>query len=259
MSTHTINDLALIHKGAEVDSDVSVGPYSVIGENVRIGKGTVIGPHVVISGWTEIGENCQISPHAVIGEPPQHHDYHGERSYVKIGNNNIIREYVTVHRSMHEEKATIVGNDNFFMACSHVAHDCVIGDQVTVTNYVGISGHVTVEDKVVLGGHSGVHQFVRLGTLCMVGGYSRVIKDIPPYIMAEGNPARVKGLNVIGLRRADIGRETRSNIKKAYKLLYLSGLNTTQALTRIKEEINMENEIAHFVQLIEESERGICA
>ncbi|HUU51198.1 MAG TPA: acyl-ACP--UDP-N-acetylglucosamine O-acyltransferase [Nitrospinota bacterium] len=254
-----IDKLASVHKRAEIDSDVSIGPYSVIGENVRIGRGTKIDSNVVIKGWTEIGENCQISSGAVLGEAPQHMGYKGEKSYVRIGNYNIIREFVTIHRSCKERETTCIGHNNFFMAYSHVGHDCLIGSHVIITSFVGISGHVTVEDRVVIGGHTAIHQFVRIGTLAMVSGTSRVVKDIPPYFIAEGNPSRIRAVNVVGLRRAGISQETRNNIKKAYKVLYHSNLNTSQALEKIKEEIKMEKEIAHLIEFIEKSERGICA
>jgi UDP-N-acetylglucosamine acyltransferase len=254
-----IDNLASVHKRAEIDSDVSIGPYSVIGENVRIGRGTKIDSNVVIKGWTEIGENCQISSGAVLGEAPQHMGYKGEKSYVRIGNYNIIREFVTIHRSYKEGEATRIGDNNFFMAYSHVGHDCLIGSHVIITSFVGISGHVTIEDRVVMGGHTAIHQFVRIGTLAMVSGTSRVVKDIPPYFIAEGNPSRIRAVNVVGLRRAGISQETRNNIKKAYKVLYHSNLNTSQALEKIKEEIKMEKEIAHLIEFIEKSERGICA
>lgn len=254
-----IDKLSSVHKGAEIDSDVSIGPYSVIGENVKVGRGTKIDSNVVIKGWTEIGEGCQISSGAVLGEAPQHTGYKGEKSYVKIGNHNIIREFVTIHRSYREEEATCIGDNNFLMAYSHVGHDCLIGSHVIITSFVGISGHVALEDSVVLGGHTAIHQFVRIGTLAMVSGTSRVVKDVPPYFIAEGNPTRIRAVNSIGLQRADIDQETRSNIKRAYKILYHSNLNTSQALEKIKQELKTGKEIAHLIKFIEKSERGICA
>lgn len=259
MDKKVIDKLASIHKRAEIDSDVSIGPYSVIGKNVRIGRGTRIDSNVVIKGWTEIGENCQISSGAVLGEAPQHMGYKGEQSYVRIGNHNIIREFVTIHRSVKEEGVTAIGDNNFFMAYSHVGHDCLIGSHVIVTSFVGISGHVTVEDRVIMGGHTAIHQFVRIGTLAMVSGTSRVVKDVPPYFIAEGNPTIIRAVNVVGLRRVSVGQKTRNNIKKAYKVLYHSNLNTSQALEKIRQEIEMEKEIAYLIEFIENSERGICA
>ena len=256
---HKIDSRAVIHKGAEIDSDVSIGPYAVIGENVKIGRGTVIDAHATIHGWTEIGENCRISSGAVLGDAPQSYGYKGERTYVRIGNNNIIREFVTVHRSAKEEETTRIGDDNFLMAYVHVGHDCLIGNQTTITSYVAIAGHVIIEDKAIIGGMTAIHQFVRLGTLSMTGGVSRAIKDVPPYFLASGNPTVIQGLNVVGLRRAGIKPEVRTNLKKAYHIIYRSGLNVTQAVQRIREEMEVKDEIAHLVQFIEESERGICA
>ena len=254
-----IHPTSIISPGAEIAEDTYIGPFCIIHDKVRLGKGSRLISNVIIEGATEIGENCRISSGAVLGDAPQSYGYKGERTYVRIGNNNIIREFVTVHRSAKEEETTRIGDDNFLMAYVHVGHDCLIGNQTTITSYVAIAGHVIIEDKAIIGGMTAIHQFVRLGTLSMTGGVSRAIKDVPPYFLASGNPTVIQGLNVVGLRRAGIKPEVRTNLKKAYHIIYRSGLNVTQAVQRIREEMEVKDEIAHLVQFIEESERGICA
>lgn len=251
-----IHKTAVIHKNAKIGEGVKIGPFAVIGEHVIIGNNTEIDSHVCLS-WSEIRDNCKISQGAVLGGSPQVLKHKDCPSYVKIGRNNIIREFVTIHRSMKENGATLIGDDNYLMAYAHIAHDCQIGNETIITSYAGLSGHVIVEDKAVIGGAAGVHQFVRIGRLSMVGGMSRVVKDVPPYCLVEGNPAEPKGLNVVGLRRNRIAQDKREDLKQAFKLLYQSGLNTSQAVESIKKGINPGEEIAHLIEFIEKSQRGI--
>lgn len=253
-----IDPRAVIDTQAELGEEVVVGPFSVIGPQVKIGAGTVIGSHVVIERFTEIGPGCKISHGAVIGTPPQDYKYMEGVSFVRIGSENDIREFVTIHRSSRQGESTIIGNRNLFMAYSHVAHDCIIGDDVILTNYSGLSGYVTVEDGAIISGLVGVHQFVRIGTLAMISGMTRVSQDIVPYVIAEGNPAEIKGLNSIGLRRKGFSAELRLALKRAFKLLFRYSLNTTQALDRIKSEVELFPEIDHLIEFIAKSERGIC-
>ncbi|MBI5183331.1 MAG: acyl-ACP--UDP-N-acetylglucosamine O-acyltransferase [Nitrospinae bacterium] len=253
-----IHERSIVHKSAEIGDDVVIGHFSVIGPNVKIGDGTEISSNVCIEGWTEIGKNCQIGHGAVLGGKPQIVEYQGERSFVKIGDNNVIREYVTINRSGKEDKATIIGNNCYLMAYTHIAHDCQIGNEVVITNYTGLPGHIVVEDKVVISGYVGIHQFVHIGRLSMISGLSRISKDILPYSLIEGNPAKVRGINVIGLRRSNITPNIRNDIRQAFKLLFYSKLNTSQALEKIKNEIEMHDEIRNIVEFIESSERGLC-
>ncbi|MDO8445947.1 MAG: acyl-ACP--UDP-N-acetylglucosamine O-acyltransferase [Deltaproteobacteria bacterium] len=253
-----IHNMAVIHSKAEIGEGVEIGPYAVIGENVRIGGGSKIGPHAVIEGWTEIGSNCDIGPSVVIGTPPQDIGYKGQRAFVKVGDNNVLREFVTVHRASKEDGYTTVGNNNFIMAYSHIAHDCKLGNNIIIANYAGISGHVEIGDRTVISGLVGIHQFVRIGTMCMIGGMSRILRDIVPYVITEGHTATPRGLNAIGLRRNGVDSQTRTEIKKAYKLLFRSDLTTEQALERIRTEVKDTPEIREFVKFVEGSKRGIA-
>lgn len=256
--SNKIHNTTVIHPNAEIAEDVEIGPYAVIGENVRIGGGSKIGPHAVIEGWTEIGSNCDIGPSVVIGSPPQDIGYKGQRAFVKVGDNNVLREFVTIHRASKEDGYTTVGNNNFIMAYSHIAHDCKLGNSIIIANYAGISGHVEIGDRTVISGLVGIHQFVRIGTMCMIGGMSRILRDIVPYVITEGHTATPRGLNAIGLRRNGVDSQTRTEIKKAYKLLFRSELTTEQALERISTEVKDTPEIREFVKFIEGSKRGIA-
>ncbi len=255
---YCVHEKSIVHDNAEIGNDVVIGPFSVIGSNVKIGDGTKISSNVCIEGWTEIGKNCQIGHGSVLGGDPQIVEYQGQRSFVKIGDNNVIREYVTINRSCKEERATVIGNNCYLMAYTHIAHDCQVGNEVVITNYTGVPGYIVIEDKVVISGYVGIHQFVRIGRLSMISGLSRIPKDILPYSLVEGNPAKIRGLNVVGLRRNNITPNIRDDIKQAFKLLFHSKLNTTQALERIKKEIKMHNEIRNIVEFIENSKRGLC-
>ncbi|MCC6442933.1 MAG: acyl-ACP--UDP-N-acetylglucosamine O-acyltransferase [Armatimonadetes bacterium] len=235
--TVKIHPTAIIHPSAEFGEEVEIGPYCVIGEEVRIGARTCLHPHVVLQKWTNIGADCMIHSGAVLGEPPQDHKYKGEKSFLNIGERNHIREFVTIHRAAGEGAATTIGNDNLIMAYSHIGHNCQIGDNITMANMVGVSGHVMIEDKVVFGGIVGVHQYVKIGRIAMIGGYSKVVQDVPPFMMADGRPTKVYGLNIIGLRRNGVAPHARDGLKQAYKLLYRSDLNISQALELIEQEV----------------------
>ncbi len=235
--TTLIHPTAVIHPGATLDSSVRVGPYSVIGEKVTVGPETEIGAHVVLDGYTEIGARNQIFPGAAIGIEPQDLKYDGSVSLVKIGDNNRIREYVTINRATQAGEVTRIGDNNLLMAYVHVAHNCVLGNQVIIANAVSLAGHVEVESNAVIGGVLGIHQFVHIGRFAMVGGMSRIDRDVPPYTVVEGNPCRVRGLNLVGLKRAGL---TRSNggqayreLKEAYRLLYRSDLPLKEALSAL--------------------------
>ncbi|KGF72461.1 UDP-N-acetylglucosamine acyltransferase [Neosynechococcus sphagnicola sy1] len=235
--TTLIHPTAVIHPTAEIHSTVQVGPYAVIGADVKIGAETVIGAHVVIEGPTEIGDRNQIFPGAAIGMEPQDLKYDGSPSWVKIGNDNRIREYVTINRATRAPEATLIGNNNLLMAYAHVAHNCVLENQVIIANGVALAGHVQVESQARISGILGVHQFVHIGRLAMVGGMSRIDRDVPPYMLVEGNPSRVRSLNLVGLRRANFTEleagQVFQSLKKAFRLLYREGLPLSAALDQL--------------------------
>ncbi len=253
-----IHPTAIVAAGAEIASNVEIGPYSIIGPNVKIGGGCRIGAHVVIDGYTTIGEDNRFFTGAVVGSQPQDLKYKGGRCGLTIGDGNTIREYTTINTSTSEENATSIGNGNLLMAYTHVAHECEIHDGVVMANDATLAGHVTVEDKVILGGLAAVHQFVRLGASAIIGGCSKVTKDIMPYSMVDGHPARWQGVNFVGLKRNGIPEDIRADIKKAFKIVCRSNLNTTQALEKIRAELNGRPEINLIIEFIESSSRGVC-
>lgn len=232
-----IHPTAVIHPGAKLHPTVQVGPYAVVGDHVKVGSETVLGAHVVLEGPAEIGAKNQIFSGAVIGSEPQDLKYNGAASWVKIGDGNRIREYVTVNRATGGGEATLIGNNNLLMAYVHVAHNCVIEDSVVISNALAMAGHVHIESRAVIGGASGIHQFVHIGKLAMVGGMSRIDRDVPPYMLVEGNPARVRSLNLVGLKRAGIAEANQGQVfqtlKKAFRVLYRSGLPLNQALEQL--------------------------
>jgi UDP-N-acetylglucosamine acyltransferase len=255
-----IHPTAIVHPTAEIASRVEIGPYSIIGEHVTIGEGTTVAPHVVIRRNTVIGKNCRIFQFASIGEVPQDLKYAGQETQVIMGDNNVIREYVTLHRaSVHGDGKTELGNHNFLMAYCHVAHDCKIGNHVIMANGATLGGHIEIEDHAILGGLSAAHQFVRIGTHCIISGLTGIPKDIPPYTMAAGERARLYGLNVTGLKRHDFPEETLRSLKKAYRLLFRSKLPLTQAVQSVLDDgIASVPEVSHLIDFIKHSERGIC-
>jgi len=235
-----IHPTAVIHPKAELHETVQVGPYAVIGEHVRIGANTMVGAHVVIDGWTDIGEDNQIFPGAVLGTEPQDLKYSGAPSQVVIGRGNRIREFVTINRATNEGEATLIGDNNLLMAYAHVAHNCVIENQVVITNAVSLAGHIHIESQARIGGMVGIHQFTRIGRLAMVGAMSRVDRDVPPYLLVEGHPARIRGLNLVGLRRAKGMEGSLPALRQAYRLLYRSGLPLEKALQTLRSSLRSE-------------------
>jgi UDP-N-acetylglucosamine acyltransferase len=245
-----IHPTALVAKDVQIGEGVTIGAYSVIQDGAVIGDRTQIDTNVVLESNTHIGRDCRVMAGAVLGGAPQDYKFHGEKTYLKIGDGNIIREYVTIHRASGEGEATVIGDNNMLMAYCHIGHNCRIGSGITMANMVGISGHTLVEDKVVFGGIVGVHQKVRIGQLAMIGGFSKVVQDVPPFAMADGRPLKVCDLNVIGLRRNGVGPKVRSDLKQAYKLLYRSNLNVTQALEAIENEIEPSAELQYLLDFI---------
>lgn len=252
-----IHPTAIVSKKAELGDGVKVGPYSLIGDCVKIGQATKVGSHCVIEGNTSIGANCEIFTGAVIGSRPQDLKYKGEKVFLEIGDANIIREYCTFNPGTEEGGKTIVGNGNLFMAYSHIAHDCRVGNNCVIANNGTFAGHVTIEDNVVAGGLAAIHQFVRVGTLSIIGGCSKVVQDIPPYSTCDGHPARVYGLNLIGLKRHDITKDSIKQLNYAFKILFSEGLTTKHALEKIEKEINGSSEVSYLVKFIKNSQRGI--
>jgi len=261
MSTNSENPIihptAIVSPAAVLEPGVEVGPYSVIGGSVRIGGNTRIGSHVVIEGYTTIGENCQIFTGAVLGSMTQDKKYKGGKTFLNIGNNNNIREYVSMNPGTEDGTETRIGNDNLIMAYAHIAHDCIVGNYCTLANNATLAGHVIIEDRAIIGGLSGVHQFVRIGTLAIIGGCSKVVQDVPPYMMADGHPARAFGLNVVGLERANFPREEKATLKKAFKIVFRSGLSVKSAIGKIEAEVPSNPAIQTLLQFLKKSERGI--
>ena len=254
-----IHETAVIHSGARLGSNVEIGPYSVIGENVKIGSGTTIGSYTQIEGWTRIGENNHIFDEVSIGLPPQHLEYEGEKTFLYIGDNNVLREYVTIHRGTVDGGGeTRIGNNNFLKAYSHVAHDCNLGNQITLGDSANLAGHVTVENDAFISQLAGIHQFVKIGQLSRVESHSKVIKDLPPYIRVRGHPAQVDGINEQGLKEKGFSEGLKEEIKKAYNILYKSDYNITQAIDIMDQELQTSEEIEHLMRFLKSSTRGIC-
>ncbi len=256
MSTE-VHGAAIVHEGAELGEDVRVGPYSIIGPNVKIENGTVVGSNVLIDGYTTLGAGNTIFHGAALGTPPQDLKYRGARTFTRIGDNNTIREYVTVNAATNEGDSTVVGSGCLLMAYSHVAHDCAIGDNVILANAVNLAGHVSVYDYAIIGGIVPVHQFVRIGAHSFVGGGSRVAKDVLPFVKVAGTPPKVSGLNTVGLKRRGFDDSQLDRIRAAYRLIYRSGLNVSQALERMEIEIESSPEIDTLLDFIRGSQRGI--
>jgi UDP-N-acetylglucosamine acyltransferase len=240
-----------------LDRGVEIGPYCIVGENVSIGRGTVLQAHVVVNGWTSVGEDCQIYPFATIGAASQDKKYQGERAYTRIGSRTIIREYVSIQRATGEDQVTAVGDDCLLLAYTHVAHNCILGNGITMSNLAQLAGHCIIEDYALIGGMAGLHQFTRVGRYAFIGGDSKVTRDVPPFFLVEGNPATPYGLNSVGLRRANFSDDERAEIKKFYKLLNGSKLKLSEAIETMKAEVSTESG-RHIVEFLEgESQRGI--
>jgi UDP-N-acetylglucosamine acyltransferase len=255
-----IHEKAVVHPNARIAEGVEIGPFSVIGEHVTIGQETWIGPHVVITGWTTVGKHCKIYQFSSIGEVPQALKFKGEESHVIIGDNNVIREFVTINRATTLGGGkTVLGDGNFLMAYAHVAHDCLIGSQVIMSNAATLAGHIEIEDGAIIGGLAAVHQFVRIGAYSFISGLSGVPQDIPPYILVAGGRCKPYGLNMVGLKRHGFPQEAIRGLKNAYKIIFRSGLTLEKAIEAIEEdEIGGIPEVLHLVQFIKGSKRGIC-
>jgi len=254
-----IHPTATVHPKAHLDQGVFIGPYSYIGENVHILKNTQVGSYIYIDGYVEIGEDNRFTSQGCIGGEPQDVSYSGEKTLVKIGDRNIFREFVTIHRGTSKGRGkTVIGNDNYFMAYSHVAHDCIVGNKTIFTHAATLGGHVTVGDFVNISGWSAVHQYCRLGKYSFIGGYSVITQDVIPYSrVAGGRPTRFYGLNSVGLRRNGFSKERIGNLKKMFNVLFHSGLNTKQAVEKLQKEFSPDEDRDEIIQFIQSSRRGI--
>lgn len=253
-----IDARAIIDPSAKLAEDVTVGPWSIIGPDVEIDAGTVIASHVVVKGPTRIGRNNRIFQFATVGEECQDKKYNGEPTRLIIGDNNVIREGVTIHRGTVQDKGeTVIGSHNLLMAYAHVAHDCVVGNNVILANNAAIAGHVHVGDWAILGGFTAVHQFCHIGAHVMCGAGTVVFKDIPAYVMATGSPAKPHGINAEGLKRRGFSAEAVTTIRRAYKAIYRQGLTVTQALDVLNEMAQDTPEVALLIEALRTSSRGI--
>jgi UDP-N-acetylglucosamine acyltransferase len=257
--SNTIHKTAIVGQQVKLGKNVNIGPYAVIDGQVTLGDDVVIGAHCVVEGHTTIGNGCQLYTGAVIGSPPQDRKHQKkDEVFLSIGAHNVFREYVTVNPGTIEGGGeTRIGDNNLFMACCHVAHDCQIGHDCVLANYVGLSGHVIIEDRAVIGGLSGVHQYARVGCLSMIGGCSKVNQDVAPFSLVDGNPATLRGLNIVGLKRADVPSENQMALHRAFKILFNSGLNRSHAVVQVQEQLNGVPEIRLLLEFIQLSKRGI--
>ncbi len=255
--TTRIHPTAVIDPAAELSEGVEVGPYCVIGAGVRLGPGCRLQSHVTLAGPTTIGAENVFYPHACVGQQSQDLKYVGEPTYLEIGDRNTFREFVTVHRATAPGGVTKVGNGGNFLSYSHIAHDCIVGDDVIFSNNGTLAGHVEVGDRAVVGGLTAVHQFCRIGRMAITGGCSKIVQDVPPYMMVDGNPARVRHINQVGLERAGMPKETVRALREAFRVLYRLDLNTAQALERLRAEQGHVPEVGQIVEFVASSQRGI--
>jgi UDP-N-acetylglucosamine acyltransferase len=253
-----IHPSAIIHPQAEIDTDVEIGPYTIIAENVTIGSGTVIGPHVIVDPYVSIGPDCHIFQYASVGAQPQAIKFKGEITYVKIGRGTVVREFATINRgTAFGTGVTEIGEDNLLMAYCHVAHDCQTGRGVILANNATLAGHIVIGNYVTIGGLVAIHQFVRIGEYAYVGGKSAVPKDIPPYVIAAGDRAKLYGLNRVGLKRYGFSESTVNALKKVYRIFFRIGITLNEAIERAQAEVDHLPEVNSFINFIKSSQRGI--
>ncbi len=253
-----IHPTAIIDPKAEIDENVEIGPFSIINANVSIASGTWIGSHVTIDPYVDIGPDCQIYQYASIGAVPQAIKFRGEVTYLKIGRNTIVREFATLNRGTEfGGGVTRIGEDNFLMAYTHVAHDCITGRGVIMANNATLAGHIVVGDHVIIGGLVAIHQFVRIGDYAYIGGKTAVVKDIPPYLIAAGDRANLHGLNKVGLQRHKFSDNSIAQLKKAYRIIFRIGLTVNEAVERVLAEVENTPEVLKLVDFIRNTQRGI--
>lgn len=253
-----IHPTAIVHPQAKLGANCIIGPYCIIGEHVELGEGCKLHAHVVVDGHTKLGKSNEVYPFASLGLKTQDLKWTGGVTRVEIGDHNTFREGVTVHSATEDGGVTRIGSNNNLLAYAHVAHDCVVGNNVIMSNVASLAGHVVMEDNVIVGGLTAVHQFCRLGKLAMVGGCSRVLQDIPPFMLAEGSPAAPRTINKVGMERNGVSEEAQVALRQAYKILHRAGLTISNALERIEKEVPALPEVQHFINFVRASERGVA-
>ncbi len=255
----TVHETAIVDPSAELAAGVEIGPFAIVGPDVRIGANTRVGPRVLIEKDTAVGRNCRIANAAVLGTDPQDLKYEGERTFLDVGDRTVIREFATLNRGTSASGRTVVGSDCLLMAYCHIPHDCEIGNHVIVSNATNMAGHVTIEDWAIISGLVAIHQFVRIGAHAFVGGGSRIPKDVPPYCRVVGNPSpKLYGLNTVGLERRGFSADARRRLKKAYRILFQSKLNLSQAIVQVEADPELlDPEVRYFIDFIRKSKRGI--
>ncbi len=254
---NNIHSSAIIHPKSKIGKNVEIGPFSIIENNVSIGDNTIIGPNVLIRKFCDIGEECKIFNGAVLGEVPMDLKFNGEKSKLIIGNRTTVREFATLHRGTSERGFTQVGSDCLIMSYGHVAHDVIIGNNVIISISVNLAGHVEIDDYAIVGGCTPVHQFCKIGKYAFIGGGRLVLKDVPPYVLASGEPLKFSGINVIGLRRRGFNLESRKKIKEIYNIIYNSKYNLSHAISHIKKTFDKDDEVKTILDFIKRSDRGI--
>ena len=253
-----IHPTAVIQEGARIGEGCRIGPYCVIGPNVILGTECELHSHVVIDGHTEIGSENTFYPFASIGLRTQDLKWDGGTTWTRVGSNNTFREYVTIHSATADGDATVIGSHNNLLAYTHVAHDCQLGDHIIMSNVGTLAGHVIVEDRAIVGGLAAVHQFCRIGTMSIIGGCSKVVQDVPPYMMVDGNPAATRTLNKEGLKRNGVNEDTQKSMRQAYRILFRSEQTFTNAVKQVRADVATSPELEHLLAFIESSERGIA-
>lgn len=257
MSTGNIHSSAVIHPDAQIGSNCHIGPFCVIGGQVKLGPDCQLHSHVVLDGHTTLGTGNELFPFAAIGLKTQDLKWQGGDPRTVIGDHNVFRENSTVHSATNDGDATVIGSHNHFLAYTHIAHDCIVGSHIVMSNVGTLAGHVIVEDHAIIGGLAAVHQFCRIGRMAIIGGCSKVVQDVPPFMLADGNPAETKALNKVGLERNGIPEESQTALKRAFKLLFRDGLTVSNALAKIEAELPPLPEVQHLLAFVKASERGI--
>lgn len=253
-----IHSTAQVDPKAEIAADCEIGPFCVVGPSVKLGEGSRLHSHVVLDGLTTIGPRCEFFPFACVGLKTQDLKYQGGKCYLEVGSDNVFREHVTVHTATGDGLYTRVGSHNNFLSYSHIAHDCIVGSHVIFSNNGTLAGHVTVEDYAIVGGLAAVHQFCRIGRMSIIGGCAKVVQDVPPYMIVDGNPAETRSVNKVGLDRNGVSEETQKALREAFKIVFKSGLTLANALDRVGSELPQSQELSHFVDFCRKSERGIA-
>ncbi len=257
MSSTSVHPSAVIHPEAQIGSNCHIGPFCVIGEHVTLGPDCKLHSHVVIDGHTTLGAGNELFPFAAIGLKTQDLKWKGGVTRTLIGDHNVFRENTTVHSATNDGDATVIGSHNHFLAYTHIAHDCRVGSHIVMSNVGTLAGHVIVEDHAIIGGLAAVHQFCRIGRMAIIGGCSKVVQDVPPFMLADGNPAETKALNKVGLERNGVSEDSQAALKKAFKILFRDGLTVSNALVKIEAELPQLPELQHLIAFVKASERGI--